>query len=227
MNNTSISIRTRDLLCVFLLFFAPLTQLKAQDPLRFKTEVQQLKETLTASWNPYKPTVLFTGSSSIRMWHNLSEDFPEFQVVNTGFGGSQASDLQFYLADLVLAYNPLKVFIYEGDNDLASGKSVGQTLKDLRLLVKTIHSRYPGLPVVLIGAKPSISRWNLKGKYQRFNRKLMNWTKKQVHTSFADVWKPMLSQPQKLNETLFISDGLHMNAEGYQIWKGVIGPFLY
>ena len=148
------------------------------------------------------------------------------QIVNTGFGGSQASDLQYYLKSLVLDYNPFKVFIYEGDNDLAEGKSAGRALNDLKGVVGGIRARYPGMPIVLIAAKPSISRWKLRSRYQRYNRRLARWAASDPLLRFADVWGPMLLDSGKLNETLFIEDGLHMNASGYQIWQQVLAPFI-
>lgn len=202
------------------------TALRGQDPLRFEDEVQALKQGISTTWNPYRPTFLFTGSSSIRLWEGLQASFPQVQIVNTGFGGSQASDLQHYLKDLVLDYNPLKVFIYEGDNDLAEGKSANRALRDLQGVVAGIRSRYPGMPVVLIAAKPSISRWKLRARYQRFNRKLSRWAASDPLLSFADVWGPMLLEAGKLNESLFIEDGLHMNQAGYQIWQQVLAPYL-
>ena len=36
--------------------------------------------------------LLFVGSSSIRLWKTLAQDFPEHPVINRGFGGSQIID---------------------------------------------------------------------------------------------------------------------------------------
>lgn len=200
--------------------------LQAQSPQRFEAEVQTLSQQLGASWNPFRPTVLFTGSSSIRMWRGLAATFPSVQIVNSGFGGSQASDLAYYLKPLVLDYNPSKVFIYEGDNDLAEGKSAGRALRDLKKVVAGIRARYPGMPIVLIAAKPSISRWKLRGRYRKFNRKLACWAAADPLLEYADVWNPMLLADGQLNKALFIEDGLHMNSEGYRIWQQVLAPFI-
>ncbi|EAR14951.1 MULTISPECIES: SGNH/GDSL hydrolase family protein [Robiginitalea] len=198
----------------------------AQDPGRFEQEVASITARNDSLWNPYRATYLFTGSSSVRMWESLDRDFPDRQVINTGFGGSQASDLLFYLDPLILNYRPMVVSIYEGDNDLAEGKSPGRAFRDIAEILSRIRSRYPGMPVVLISAKPSISRWKLRGKYERFNRKLSRLAEADPLTRYADVWTPMLQADGSLNETLFIEDGLHMNAEGYRIWKSVLGPLI-
>ena len=60
------------------------------------------------------------------MWSNIQEYFPNKIIINTGFGGSHMSDLLFYLDDIVIKYQPDQIFIYEGDNDVASGEKTGR-----------------------------------------------------------------------------------------------------
>jgi len=199
--------------------------LRSQDPMRFEEEIRLIKKRNDSLWDQSKPTLVFTGSSSIRMWKDLKDRFAEKQILNTGFGGSQASDLLFFLEPLVLDYRPERVFIYEGDNDLAEGKRPGQVLKTLKEITDEVHRAYPDTPIVLISAKPSINRWNLRSKYRRFNRRLLRWTRKDRTLLFADVWNPMLKDRQ-LDKSLFVDDGLHMNPTGYDIWEGVLYPFL-
>jgi lysophospholipase L1-like esterase len=199
--------------------------LQGQDPLRFETEVALIKKGVDSLWDPARPALIFTGSSSIRMWADLQGRFPKKQILNTGFGGSQAADLLFYLEPLILAYRPEQVFIYEGDNDLAEGKRPGQVMRTLKEVKEKIHGTLPGIPIVFISAKPSISRWNLRRKYRRLNRRLLRWTRRDPSLFFADVWNPML-KGRHLDESLFIEDGLHMNSSGYDIWERVLFPIV-
>src|SRR3954470_6470751 len=46
--------------------------------------------------------VLFYGSSSIRLWKSMKEDFPGLNVLNHGFGGSTAPDALRYFDRLVV-----------------------------------------------------------------------------------------------------------------------------
>lgn len=196
-----------------------------QDPLRFKEEITRLKQKNDSLWNPEDAVMIFTGSSSIRMWTDLTHRFPGKPILNSGFGGSQASDLLYYLQPLVLDYQPGKVFIYEGDNDLAEGKSPRKVLKTLKGISDQIHGKHPGIHLVFISAKPSLTRWNMRGKYRRFNRKLERWTGRNDALFFANVWDPML-RDHSLDETLFDEDGLHMNDAGYDIWHDVLQPLI-
>ncbi len=198
----------------------------SQDPLRFEKEIRDLTATQDSIWDPGQQTVVFTGSSSIRMWDHLQQDFPGIQILNTGFGGSQASDLLYYLDTLVLRYHPYKVFIYEGDNDLAEGKRPGQVLKTQRQIIAQIQQSRPDVVLVLIAAKPSISRWNMRGKYRRYNRRLAKLARRESGIFFADVWSPMVRDRRTLKSELFIEDGLHMNEQGYKLWRDVMDPFV-
>lgn len=191
--------------------------LPAQEKPAFADEVKALTQKNDSLWDPNKETIVFTGSSSIRKWDNLQASFPGHQVLNAGFGGSQASDLLYYLDTLVLRYNPTKVFIYEGDNDISAKKRPREFIGTTEMIISKLRRQKPDIKIVLISAKPSISRWHLRRKYKRLNRKFLRLTKKDESLLFADVWYPMLNG-KEVKKDIFVSDGLHMNQKGYDIW---------
>lgn len=196
----------------------------AQESKRFQKEVEEI----TAGDSSYRnrEVIIFTGSSTIRMWKSLTDDFREYPVVNHGFGGSQMTDLLFFDDQLILQYKPKKIFIYEGDNDIASSKATAQILSSADSLVKSIRNRFPRTPLYFISAKPSISRWNLKDKYIEYNSALKAFAAKQKNIFYVDLWTPMIDTNGVVYQDIFIEDGLHMNAEGYAIWKKTIAPYL-
>ncbi|MDE3741898.1 GDSL-type esterase/lipase family protein [Maribacter polysaccharolyticus] len=197
----------------------------SQNPTPFENEVAQIKKKYAPLSHTDTETIVFTGSSSIRMWHDLQERFPDHQIINSGFGGSQATDLLAYSDDLILRYNPSKVFIYEGDNDVASGKKTKAILTTIQQLIDKIRTNSSTTAIILISTKPSLARWKLRRKYQRLNRKFKKFCKTDKLISYADIWSPMLDG-RKLIPDLFIEDGLHMNAKGYDIWHSALEPFI-
>lgn len=211
------------LLLLFLQFHV--VTLLAQDPLRFEKEIHDLvagDSTLSKH-----RLILFTGSSSIRFWSGLRKDFPNHNVVNRGFGGSEMSDLLYYAEPLILNYNPKEIFIYEGDNDINSGKSPEEILANADKLLSLLRAHLPAkVKIIFISAKPSIARWHLKEKYEEFNRKLKDWTGTKRNVFYADVWTPMLDSTGEVRKDLFIKDNLHMNQLGYAIWKAAIRKFI-
>src|SRR4030042_4021368 len=142
----------------------------SQDPLRFQEEIDVLKQ-LDIERQPDQKIILFTGSSSINMWNDIQDYFPGKVIINTGFGGSHMSDLLFYLEDIVIKYKPDQIFIYEGDNDIASGKKPSSILKDTRKVVHQLNKALPSVPIVLISPKPSLPRWELKQEYVKLNKR--------------------------------------------------------
>ncbi|MEM1338052.1 MAG: GDSL-type esterase/lipase family protein [Bacteroidota bacterium] len=197
----------------------------AQETIPFEDEVQEIVERNDSLWDASRTTIVFTGSSSIRLWEDLQQRFPSQQVLNTGFGGSQSTDLLHHLEKLVLRYKPNKVFIYEGDNDIFEKKPPREILATTLEIVTQLKSAVPALEIVLISAKPSISRWKYRGKYKRLNKKFMKLAQQLPDLSFVDVWYPMLNG-RKLRKDIFISDGLHMNTTGYDIWYEVLREYV-
>lgn len=174
---------------------------------------------------PARP-VVFTGSSSVRMWETLAADFPDVVVLNRGFGGSQVRDAVWYADEVALRYKPRQIVLYAGDNDIAEGRSAAQVLADTEAFVARIRHAQPGTPIALLGIKPSPSRANLLGVQRDANDALRAWAATQRNVAYIDVFTPMLDAEGVPREDLFIADRLHMNAAGYALWKDIIGPFL-
>jgi lysophospholipase L1-like esterase len=197
----------------------------AQNPEKYKGEVEGL--TANDASVVRKNVILFTGSSSIKMWKDVQSYFPQHNILNRGFGGSQTSDLLFYFDKLILPYAPKKIFVYEGDNDINSGKTPEQILKTTDSLVTMIRLKISKkVRIYFITPKPSVARWSKKSIYEEYNQKLKAWSKTQLHVEVIDVWTPMLDQQGVVMQDLFLEDRLHMNKKGYDIWARTIAPFL-
>lgn len=213
----------RCFLAVTILFF--IFNLNAQNPNRFNSQIEELVQK-EYQLEPGKKLALFTGSSSVRMWKDVAEYFTDYNVINNGFGGSHFSDLIYYYEELIPKYKPDYLFIYEGDNDIASDKKPGKVIKEAKLLVERIQKDLPETKVVLISPKPSVARWHLRKNYEKLNKKLERLAKKTSNLEFADVWSAMLDENGQVFTDVFLDDNLHMNKKGYDIWGEVIGEFL-
>ena len=210
---------------ILLLFIAIISfsAATAQDPTRFQNEVDKYNKMEVENTSDI---ILFTGSSSIRIWENIDAISKKHNILNRGFGGSQMSDLYYYREELILQYNPKQIFIYEGDNDISDGKSVEIIMADTEKLIAAIRRSLPNVPIVLISPKPSIARKQLKESYEALNKTFEQWASGQNNISFADVWTPMIAKNGEVKDDLFLKDNLHMNDKGYKIWEKVLKPFL-
>lgn len=213
----------RNLLLIILVFGFFVT--KAQNPTRFTKQVEKLKS-VEYRFNVDKKLVVFTGSSSIVRWKTLQKDFPNYNVINNGFGGSVFSDLIYYYDDLILKQKPDILFIYEGDNDVARDKAVKTIFKEAKELHARIQKDLPKTKVIFIAPKPCLKNWSKKDNYIKLNKKIAKFCKKTSNTEFADVWSAMVDENRVVFQDIFVEDGDHMNSKGYKIWKDVIGEFL-
>ena len=196
-----------------------------QGPERWEEAIQKFEK--QDSLHPVSPgSNLFVGSSSIAIWQDIANYFPDHQVLNRGFGGSQFSDLLYYVDRVVYPYKPAKIFIYEGDNDLAAGDTPQQIMKEAKKLRKMIKKELGNTPVVFISPKPSMARWDMKDQYEALNKMLKEYTEKTEDTQYADVWTPALDEDGVVFNHIFKGDSLHMNGEGYKIWQKSLEPYL-
>ena len=62
----------------------------------------------------------------IRLWKTLAQDFPEYKVLNRGFGGCQIADCTYYADRIVVPYKPRLIVLRAGGNDIAAGKTSEQ-----------------------------------------------------------------------------------------------------
>jgi lysophospholipase L1-like esterase len=212
---------------LFLLCFclSIVTVAHAQDPLRFKDEVTRL--TAGDSAVNKKKLILFTGSSSVRLWKDLASYYPKKNVLNRGFGGSITSELVYYFDQLILPYQAKKIFIYEGDNDLASGVDIKTIMAANDTLLKLIRSKVSKkVKVYFISPKPSLARKALKENYLAYNKTLKAWIDQQKNVTFIDVWPVLTDEKGDVKTDIFVSDGLHLNKKGYDLWSAEIGKHL-
>ena len=210
---------------IYFVIFLAAFFCQSQTSTRFKNEVGLINQKYDSLWNASQETIVFTGSSTVKMWKNIQELFPEYQIINSGFGKSQTIDLLNYTDDLILKYNPKKIFIYEGDNDISDKKRLKDILNSFSIIISKIKKQNAAAQIILISPKPSIARWHLKRKYIKLNKKLKEMCEVDDQLEFANVWDIMLEK-RKLKKDLFTNDGLHMNDEGYKLWYSVIKNYV-
>jgi len=195
------------------------------DPARFEKEIAAFEATDKTTKPPRRP-IVFVGSSSIRKWTTLAEDFPKHKVMNRGFGGSHISDSIAFADRIVTPYKPSMVFMYAGDNDIGAGKSPEQVLADFKTFVGKVHAADKKVQIRYIAIKPSLKRWNLVEPIKVANKLIAEYCASDKRLGYIDIFTPMLGADGKPVPELFVKDGLHMTPEGYAIWTGVIKPYL-
>jgi|EP01037_Dinobryon_pediforme_P010202 lysophospholipase L1-like esterase len=184
----------------------------------YEDEVKRLEK--ERSQLNYKPETLFYGSSSIRLWTTLNEDFKPFAPVNLGFGGSTLAACTWFFDRTLAPFDPKTIIVYAGDNDLGDGRHPEEIFIFFEQLAFKIQNRFGDLPCYYVSIKPSISRWGLVNDFKYTNNIIENEIiKRNGNWKFINIFNQMLDKNGYPAKELYEADGLHLNAKGYAIWK--------
>lgn len=205
--------------------FAPIWQARQSSVNKWETEIKKFEESDRQN-PPPKGAVVFIGSSSIRMWQSLGEDFPRIKVINRGFGGSEIADSTYHVDRIVIPHQPKIVVLYAGDNDLASGKTPSQVFEAYKAFVEHVHRKLPTTSIAFISIKPSPARASLLQSMKDANGLIKAYASHDKRLIYIDVFTPMLGKDGSPRPELFGPDKLHMNSEGYDLWKVVVAPHI-
>jgi lysophospholipase L1-like esterase len=187
----------------------------------YEEEVRLLE--LTKKLSPGDdPPVVFYGSSSIRLWETLEEDFPGMGAMNLGFGGSTMAACAHFFRRLVPPHRPRSLLIYAGDNDLGDGRSPEQVLGSLRDLLRQVDELIGSIPLAFLSIKPSPARQYLEEKIQRSNALARDEISARPAGRFIDIYPRMLGGDSRPRAELYADDGLHLSRLGYQVWAETI-----
>ncbi|NJK81291.1 MAG: GDSL family lipase [Chloroflexaceae bacterium] len=190
----------------------------------YEPEVRALEQRRAGYPTP-PGAVLFYGSSSIRLWDTLAEDFAAIQPINLGFGGSTLEACAWFLQRLVVPYAPRTLVVYAGDNDLGDGKPPEQVLGYFRALVTQLDQSLPNTMLAFLSIKPSPARQYLIDQIRLTNRLIRRELDERPHSYYIDLFQPMMNGDGRPLPNLYAEDGLHLSAEGYQMWREIIALY--
>jgi lysophospholipase L1-like esterase len=175
---------------------------------------------------PAQGGLLFIGSSTIRMWSTLAEDFPGQTVINRGFGGSEIEDATYFADRIVFPYTPKMIFLRAGGNDLWAGKTPERVFQDFKDFVRNVQSKLPNTEIIFISLSPSISRWKQADKENAVNGMVEKFVKENRGVKYIDTWSVPLDDKGTPKPELFRADQLHFSAAGYKLLVERVRPFV-
>ena len=205
-------------LLIALLLFVSMN-LMAQNP--FEREIRAYEKQDSLSMPP-KGQVLFFCSSSFRLWKSFDSDMKGMPAsINRGFGGSTLADALYYFDRMVVKYQPKWVIMYEGDNDLARGKTPQQIANEYDEFVARLAKQVPGAKLVFVAARPSLLRFPMVEKQKELNALILA-----KGGYFIDMHAPFYLADGSLMTDIFVADKLHLNEKGYVIFAKQIQDFM-
>lgn len=171
-------------------------------------------------------SILFAGSSGIRMWRTVVRDLSPIEANNRGIDGATIADCTRYAGQLIIPLQPSVIMLNAGDEDIAAGNTPERVLEDFKRFVAEVRKGLPSSPIVFMSIPPSPARWELWGKMRKANELVSKYVEGRKDLMYIDVSTPLLDRGGIVRSELFLGDRLHLNAEGYRIWTGILKPKL-
>lgn len=175
---------------------------------------------------PPKGAVLFIGSSTIRLWKTLQQDYPSVKVINRGFGGSEIVDSTHFAERIIFPYEPSRIFFRAGGNDLWAGKSAEEVFDDFKDFVAKVRRKLPKTEIVFIGWNPTVARWSQVEKEKTLNSLVKEYVEHGERLAYIDTYSLPIGPDGKPRPELFMPDKLHFNAEGYKLLAARLRPYV-
>jgi hypothetical protein len=204
--------------CIPLSKYRELPEVKA-----WESEIEKFEQ-LDISKSYPSDAILFAGSSSIRLWSAIGKDMIPYNVIQRGYGGAKLSDFVVY-ADRIIYPHPCQAIVIFIANDISGNENDKSPLEVSQLFRKTLYiirRKFSDTPVFWISITPTPSRWAVWPEIKEANGMIKEICESHRNTYFIDTEKYFLNSSGLPRSELFLDDKLHLNADGYAIWTGII-----
>ena len=174
--------------------------------------------------------IIFLGNSITAAFH-IAELLPELKIKNRGISGNQTHDVLNRVSEISESF-PGKIFIMLGVNDVCNGKIPKEILVSYHQILDSIFTRSPATSVYIQSILPVSKNvsYFFTGDHNEMNRiidrindslELLAVQRKCTYISLNTLFKRDDALDPK-----YSWDGIHINAEGYQLWFEHIRKYL-
>ena len=167
--------------------------------------------------------IIFIGNSITDgcEWHEL---FSNKLIKNRGIGGDNTEGILARLSEITES-NPSKIFINVGTNDIALKYPVDKICKLYSLILDEIHQNSPETKIFIQSVLPSYKNPSRNNDtIIALNSKLKTISNER-NLSYIDLFSQFIDSNGQL-DTLYSYDGVHLNGNGYLLWKKIIEKHL-
>ena len=162
---------------------------------------------------------------SITSSYDLNKYFPDISVINSGVWGDRTDQAFKRLQRDVYDYNPKKVFILIGINDVGYGRSNDDITERIKVIIKAIQKNCPKSKLYLISVYPlnisDFDTWyppmseDINDVVDNLNEKLAALADK-LDIGFIDMAPYLKNDNNELIKEYSV-EGLHLTDEAYDI----------
>ncbi|MDP3147718.1 MAG: GDSL-type esterase/lipase family protein [Ignavibacteria bacterium] len=171
--------------------------------------------------------IIFLGNSITEycQWHEL---FGNPKVKNRGIGGDNTEGV-LSRVDEVVSSRPSKIFLMIGINDISAGYKAPKIADTIEKIVENILQKSPKTLLYLQSVLPV--NYKLFGNkidnkdVMKLNELIQSIASKR-NLTYIDLFSNLKSSDNQLDEN-YTYDGLHLNGNGYLIWKEIIKDLVH
>lgn len=177
--------------------------------------------------------IVFLGDS-IFDWFPTDKIFSDLPIVNSGIVGNKTTDILSNMQERVYKYNPTKVFINIGTNDIEfedSDELNEEVYQNIVKIAEGIKKHRNKCEIYIISIYPVNN--NLPGANDRhiseikaINNKLKEYCSKTEGIEYIDAFKELINEEEML-DTDYTEDGLHPNGLGYAKLTEILMKYIY
>jgi hypothetical protein len=170
--------------------------------------------------------VLLVGSSNFRKWTNAVTDLAPLPVTNRAFGGSQTSHQLMFFDQVVPPCRPGLVVWYCGSNDIKGKKDAASILGRTEEWISRVKQMDSATAVLLVSVirAPQKHRDGQVAVVDAVNRGYEEIARSKEGVFYVDVNPALQSPTGESRAELYVSDGLHLNGEGYHQMTTLLKP---
>ena len=177
--------------------------------------------------------IVFVGDS-IFDWYPIDKIFDDLPIVNSGIAGNKTTDILNDMDNRIYRYNPTKVFIQIGTNDIEwddSDELNEQVYQNIVKIAEGVRQNRSKSEVFIVSIYPVNN--NLPGANDRHISEIKainNKLKAQCTTSdgivYVDAFKE-LTDANEMFDRAYTNDGLHPKDLGYAKLSEILIKYIY
>ncbi len=169
-------------------------------------------------------SILFVGSSSIRLWSDIATDMAPYHAIQRGYGGARWTDVAIF-AERLITPHKFRAVVFFVANDISGAPNDCTPAEVAGLfahVLAEVRKHNADAPVFYIAVTPTESRFKVWPTTQAANTAVRALCERSKNTYFIGTESVFFNANKKPRPELFRTDKLHLARDGYILWAAAI-----